>query len=170
MNKITASLFNRDIREDRFNNDFKDIFGIEIVELLEDYDYDEIDEFPFEIENRGIMIGFSAETIKVAPQIEYIDLEIIDHADNINYLTKTIPRKLDSSNQKSIEAYLVPFQYLKIYYSLYNISKVDRIIFHDGDLRYELSVNNNLQIYRIRVCFNEDISSINMRTYYPFEG
>ena len=62
--KITSELFLNDIRKKSINGYFEKIFNIKISTMLDDYDdYDEIDEVPIKIENRGIMIGFIAETI-----------------------------------------------------------------------------------------------------------
>ncbi|PQL93821.1 hypothetical protein [Apibacter adventoris] len=169
-NKITSHLFCEDIRNENLKKIFENIFKFKITDLLSDYDYDEIDEFPFEIEKKGIMIGFIAETIKVQPQIEYIDLDTYNYPKNINYLIKRIPYKFDSLNIENISNCLTECSYLRIYYSLYNINQVNRIIFQYEDLRYELLINENLVVVRIRVYFYKIESSIDMRTYYPFSN
>lgn len=51
---IASKLFGKDIRSKDFNKEFNSIFEIEIENFLSDYDYDEIDEFPVEMENEGI--------------------------------------------------------------------------------------------------------------------
>lgn len=167
---IASQLFGKDIKNKDFNKEFKKIFEIEIEDFLSDYEYDEIDEFPIEIDNRGIMIGFSAETVKAPPQIEYIDLEIYNNPQNIGYLAKKIPVNIDLRKSEDIEAYLTPFSNLRIYYSLYDKDKIDMIIIQQDDLRYELALNEDAVITRIRVCFAELESSINMRTYYLFDN
>lgn len=168
-NKITSKLFREDIRNKKNIKNFERIFEIKIADFLSEYDYDEIDEFPIEIKNRGIMIGFMAATIKVPPQIEYIDFDICNYPENISFLNKSIPLNSDFSESKKIEKHLIPCSNLRIYYSLYNIKQVDRIIFQDENIRYELLINEDVAISRIRICFNENESNINMRTYYPFE-
>ncbi|OJV54688.1 MAG: hypothetical protein BGO31_06885 [Bacteroidetes bacterium 43-16] len=166
---ITSQLFGKDIRSKDFNKEFEKIFELEIEDFLSEYEYDEIDEFPVEIENRGIMIGFSAETIKASPQIEYIDLEVYKNPQNIDFLAKKIPVHADFKTSEEVEANLTPFNNLRIYYSLYDKQKIDMVIFQHEDLRYELALNEDAVIARIRVCFAEYESTINMRTYYLFD-
>ncbi|OJV55351.1 MAG: hypothetical protein BGO31_20695 [Bacteroidetes bacterium 43-16] len=168
--KITSGLFRKDLRDKDFRNEFKRIFQIKIEDVLSEYEYNEIDEFPIEIENRGIMIGFGAETVKVPAQVEYIDLDVYNHSQNIGYLVKTIPIDADFEKPEDIEEYLAPFRELRIYYSLYNLKQVDRVIFHYEDLRYELSVNSDCRITRVRICLAENETNINMRTYYLFDN
>lgn len=72
-NKIHAELFCTDIQNKNTERIFEKLFE----ELLFDYDeYDEIDEEPIEIEDKGVMIGFLPETSKEPAHIEYIDLDI----------------------------------------------------------------------------------------------
>lgn len=167
--KITSVLFHKDIRNEEFAKDFEKLFKIEILDFLSDYEYDEIDEFPIEIMNKGIMIGFMAETIKVPPQIEYVDLDVYNYPENINYLEKIINIKSDFLGIEEIKRCLSPCSNLRIYYSIHNMKELDRIIFQDKGLRYELSITENIAISRIRICFGESESDMNMRTYYPFE-
>ncbi|MDA3613827.1 hypothetical protein [Polluticaenibacter yanchengensis] len=169
-NKITSKLFRKNIRDKDFNKEFEKIFEIKIKDFLSEYEYDEIDEFPIEIESRGIMIGFSAETIKMPAQIEYIDLEVRHYPQNIAYLSKEIPLNFNIKNSEDFARHLTPFNNLKIYYSLYNQKQLDRTVFQYEDLRYELSLTVDGVISRIRVCFAEDESNINMRTYYLFDN
>jgi len=169
-NKIASNLFQEDIRNKDFKKNFEKIFEIKIEDFLSDYEYDEIDEFPIEIENRGIMIGFIAQTIKVPPQIAYIDLDVYNHPPNTGYLAKKIPVPSAIKNPADIQEYLTPFNHLRIYYSLYNAEQIDRIIFQYEDLRYELSLTGDQVISRIRVCLPENESTINMSTYYLFDN
>lgn len=168
--KITSELFCKDIRMKDLGEDFERIFGVKMTDLLSEYEYDEIDEFPIEIKNKGIMIGFMAETIKVPPQIEYIDLDIYNYPQNINYLANTISITIDSFKSKNIEEYLTSCTNLRIYYSLYNIKQIDRIVFLNENLRYELLINEYFAISRIRICFNDNESTVDMRTFYPFDN
>ncbi|AZA79579.1 hypothetical protein EG347_19815 [Chryseobacterium sp. G0186] len=167
---ITSKLFGKDIRSKDFIKEFEKIFEIEIEDFLSDYEYDEIDEFPIEMENRGIMIGFCAETTKVPSQIEYIDLEVYNHPRNIGYSAKKIPVHADFKNSEDVEVHLTPFNNIRIYYSLYDGKKIDWIIFQHEDLRYELALNKDALIARIRVCLAENESTVNMRTYYLFDS
>jgi hypothetical protein len=170
INKVTSKLFCKDIRDKNFNEYFGEIFGLEITDFLSEYDYDEIDEYPIEIENKGIMIGFIAETIKVPPQIEYIDLDIHNYPQNINFSAKTIPHNFGFLKSEDIEKHLTPCANLRVYHSLYDIKQIDRVIFQNEDLRYELLIDEDHILTRIRICFNENESSVDMRTFYPFGG
>lgn len=167
---IASQLFGRDIRNKDFNKEFQKIFEIGIEDFLSDYEYDEIDEFPIEIDNKGIMIGFSAETVKAPPKIEYIDLEVYNNPQNIGYLAKKIPVNVYLRKSEDIEAHLTSFSNLRIYYSLYDSDKIDMIIVQQDELRYELALNEDAVIARIRVCLSELESNINMRTYYLFDN
>lgn len=168
--KITSELFLNDIRKKSINGYFEKIFNIKISTMLDDYDdYDEIDEVPIKIENRGIMIGFIAETIKTPPQIEYVDLDIRNHPENLQLLTNTDFINLDFSKLELVKKYLTKYHSCIIYFSLYNNRKIDKVIFQDKELRYELSIDDKYSIYRIRICCNEVKSTINMRRYYSFE-
>lgn len=169
-NKITSELFRKDIRTKDFNKGFEKIFKIKVEDFLSDYEYDEIDEFPIEMEGRGIMIGFAAETIKMPPQVEYVDIDVYKYPLNIDYLVKKIPTLSPYKKSEDIEEHLAPFENLRIYYSLDDLKQLDRVIFEYEGLRYELSVNRDAVISRIRVCFAENESSINMRTYYLFDN
>ncbi|SHF13209.1 hypothetical protein [Pedobacter caeni] len=169
-NKIASKLFREDIRSKDFNKEFERIFEIKIEDFLSDYEYDEIDEFPIEIENRGIMIGFIAKTIKVPPQIAYIDLDVYNHPQHIGYLAKKIPVPSAFKKSADIDKHLTPFDNLRLYYSLYNPEQIDRIIFHYENLRYELSLTGDHVVSRIRVCLAENESTINMSTYYLFDN
>lgn len=169
-NKIASNLFQENIRNKDFKKNFEKIFEIKIEDFLSEYEYDEIDEFPIEIENRGIMIGFIAETIKVPPQIAYIDIDVFNYPQNIGYLAKKIPVQPAIKNPADIQEHLTPFDNLRIYYSLYNQEQIDRIIFQYEDLRYELSLTKDSVITRIRVCMAEIESNINMSTYYLFDN
>lgn len=167
---ITSKLFRQDIRNKDFNQAFEKIFGIKIATLLSGYAYDELDELPVEIENKGIMVGFIAETIKVPAQIAYIDIAIYNYPQHIAYLAKQIPVNTTFKKPEDIETHLMPFTNGRIYYSLFNLQQMDRIIFQYEDLRYELSLNNDGILSRIRVCIAENESTINMRTYYLFDN
>ncbi|QIH33141.1 hypothetical protein [Sphingobacterium sp. DR205] len=167
-NKIASNLFQEDIRSKDFKKYFEKIFEIKIEDFLSDYD--EIDEFPVEIEDKGIMIGFIAQTTKVPPQISYIDLDVVNYPINTGYLAKEVPVQSLIKNPTDIQAHLIPFQNLRIYYSLYNQDQIDRIIFQYQDLRYELSLTKDSVITRIRVCIAEIESNINMSTYYLFDN
>lgn len=169
-NKIASNLFGADIRNKGFKKDFEKIFEIKIEDFLSEYEYDEIDEFPIEIESKGIMIGFIAQTIKVSPQISYIDLDVFNYQQNTHYLPKIIPVQSAIKNPADIQEHLTPFNNLRIYYSLYNQEQIDRIIFQYEDLRYELSLTKDSVITRIRVCIAEIESTINMSTYYLFDN
>ncbi|GAB3022775.1 hypothetical protein GCM10027051_29480 [Niabella terrae] len=168
-NKITSNLFRKNIRTDDFKLLFERIFEVDIEELLVGGEYDEIDEFPIELDSKGIMIGFSAETVKAKLQIEYIDLDVINHHHNFLRLLKEIPRNSNFLKLELIQENLTPCDNLRIYYSIYNLKKIDRVIFQHEDLRYELSINDDSVVSRIRVCIAEIESSINMRTYYLFD-
>lgn len=169
-NKIASNLFQEDIRNKDFKKEFEKIFEIKIEDFLSDYEYDEIDEFPIEIESRGIMIGFIAQTIKVPAQIAYIDLDVFNNPQNIGYLAKKIPVQSAIKNPADIQAHLTPFKNLRIYYSLFNQEQIDRIIFRFEDLRYELSLTKDSVITRVRIYIAEIESNINMSTYYLFEN
>lgn len=169
-NKITSQLFRKDISNKDFNQAFEKVFGIKIEDLLSEYAYDELDEFPVEMENRGIMIGFIAETIKAPAQIAYIDMNVYHHPQHMDYLAKKIPVNTAFKKSADIDGYLTPFTHCRIYHSLDNLQQLDRIIFQQEDLRYELSLNGEAVISRIRVCFAEHESNINMRTYYLFDN
>lgn len=163
-NKITSELFCTDIQDKNIVRKFEQLFGISIEELLSDYDeYDEIDEEPIEIEDKGIMIGFLPETVKKTAQIEYVDLDIRNSPDNIEFLSVMLPNSFDVQIEKTLSLYTN----LRIYYSLYDMEKPEMIVFHHENLRYELLLTD-LAINRIRVCFSENDSTVNMRTYYPF--
>lgn len=168
-NKIVPTLFQKDIRNEDFSKEFEKIFKIIIADFLSDYEYDEIDEFPIEIEKKGIMIGFIAETTKVPPQIAYIDLNVLKYPQNTGCLAKQIPVQSTVKNPADIQAHLTPFNQLRTYYSLDNPEHIDRIIFQYEDLRYELSLNKDSVISRIRVCLAEIESNINMSAYYLFD-
>lgn len=164
-NKINSELFRTDIQNKNIVRKFEQLFGISIEELLSDYDeYDEIDEEPIEIEDKGIMIGFLPETVKEPAQIEYVDLDIRNSPDNMEYLSVMLPDFFDVQ----IEKILSPYGSLRIYYSLYDTEKPAIIVFHHENLRYELLLTDELAINRIRVCFCENDSTVNMRTYHPF--
>lgn len=168
-NNLVSTLFQQDIRNKDFSGEFEKIFEIKMADFLSDYEYDEIDEFPIEIEKRGIMIGFIAKTTKVPPQIAYIDLDVFNYPQNTGYLAKKIPAQSAIKNPDDIQAHLTPFNHLRIYYSLNNPEHIDRIIFQYEDFRYELSLNKDSVISRIRVCLAENESTINMSTYYLFD-
>lgn len=164
-NKIQRELFCTDIQNKNTESIFEKLFETSIEELLSDYDeYDEIDEYPIEINDKGVMIGFLAETSKEPARIEYIDLDIESFPDNMDYLSVTLPVFFDAQ----IETALSSYENLRIYYSLYDIDKPEIIVFHHENLRYELLVTEKLSISRIRVCRSENESTIDMRTYYPF--
>lgn len=167
---ITSTLFRVDIKRYDFGVEFEKIFHISISDFLSDYEYDEIDEFPVEIEDKGIMVGFIAETDKIPAQIAYIDLDISNYPQHMESLVKQIPIDADYTKTEDIESYLTPCNHLRIYYSLFDQKQVDRIIFQCEDLRYELSLTKDGSISRIRVCFAELESNINMSTYYLFDG
>lgn len=167
---ITSKLFRQDLRNKDFNQAFEKIFGIKMEDLLSGYAYDELDEIPVEMEDRGIMIGFIAETIKVPAQIAYIDIAIYNYPQHIAYLTKQIPVNTSFKKPADIETHLMPFTSCRIYYSLLNLKQMDRIIFQYEDLRYELSLNEEGVLSRIRVCIAENESNINMKTYYLFDN
>lgn len=167
--KISLNLFRKDLRSKDFNEEFEKVFEIKIEDFLSEYEYDEIDEFPIEIENRGIMIGFIAETVKVSPQIACIDLDVHNCPRNIDYLAKKIPIHSAFKNSGDIDEHLTPFNNLRVYYSLFNSEQIDRIIFQHEDLRYELSLTADHVISRIRICIAENESNINMSTYYLFD-
>lgn len=164
-NKINSELFRTDIEDKNTVRKFERLFGISIEELLSDYDeYDEIDEEPIEIEDKGVMIGFLPETVKEPAQIEYIDLDIQNNPDNMEYLSVILPDSFDTE----IETALSSYDSLRIYYSLYDTEKAEIIVFHHENLRNELLLTDELTISRIRVCLSENDSTVNMRTYYPF--
>lgn len=164
-NKIQRELFCTDLQNKNTESIFEKFFETSIEELLSDYDeYDEIDEYPIEINDKGVMIGFLAETSKEPARIEYIDLDIESFPDNMDYLSVTLPVFFDAQ----IETALSSYENLRIYYSLYDIDKPEIIVFHHENLRYELLVTEKLSISRIRVCRSENESTIDMRTYYPF--
>lgn len=164
-NKINSELFHTDIRNKNTERIFEQLFDTSIEELLSDYDeYDEIDEAPIEIEDKGVMIGFLPETSKEPAQIEYIDLDILNNPDNREYLSVTLPTSFDTQ----IETALSSYKNLRMYYSLYDTDKPEIIVFHHENLRYELLVTEKLSISRIRVCRSENELTVNMRTYYPF--
>lgn len=164
-NKIQRELFCTDLQNKNTESIFEKLFETSIEELLSDYDeYDEIDEYPIEINDKGVMIGFLAETSKEPARIEYIDLDIESFLDNMDYLSVTLPVFFDAQ----IETALSSYENLRIYYSLYDIDKPEIIVFHHENLRYELLVTEKLSISRIRVCRSENESTIDMRTYYPF--
>ncbi len=164
-NKIQRELFCTDIQNKNTESIFEKLFETSIEELLSDYDeYDEIDEDPIEINDKGVMIGFLAETSKEPARIEYIDLDIESFPDNMDYISVTLPVSFDAQ----IETALSSYENLRIYYSLYDIDKPEIIVFHHENLRYELLVTEKLSISRIRVCRSENESTIDMRTYYPF--
>lgn len=168
--KITSELFHHDIREKNINEYFERIFNVKISTVLCDYgDFYEIDELPIEIENKGIMIGFIAETIKTPPQIEYVDLDIRNHPDNLHLLTNIDFNNFDFSKLELIEKYLIKYNSYIVYFSLYDNKQIDKVIFEDKELRYELSIDDKYSIYRIRICHDDIKSTINMRTYYSFE-
>ena len=167
---ITSKLFRQEIRNEDVNQAFEKIFGITIEDLLSGYAYDELDEWPVEIENKGIMIGFIAETIKVPAQIAYIDVDVYNHPQHIVYLVKQIPVNTPFKKPADIETHLMPLKNCRIYYSLFNLQQMERIIFQYEDLRYELSLNKEGVLSRIRVCIAENESSINMKTYYLFDN
>lgn len=169
VNPITSTLFRADIKGNDFNKEFESVFQIKMREFLSEYEYDEIDEFPIEMEGRGIMIGFVAQTNKTPGQIAYIDLDVYNYPQHIALLVKQI--QLDSNFKKPdyIETYLAPCLNLRIYYSLHEPRQVERIVFQYEDLRYELSSNKEAVICRIRVCLAEIESDINMNTYYLFD-
>lgn len=168
--KITSELFHHDIREKEIIEYFFKIFNVKIEAILHNYDdYDEIDEIPIKIENKGIMIGFIAETIKTPPQIEYVDLDIKNHPENLNILTNIDFINFDFSKLELLEKSLAKYHNHIVYFSLYDNRQIDKVIFQDKDLRYELLINNKYYIYRIRICYNDVKSTINMRTYYSFE-
>ncbi|SUJ02495.1 Uncharacterised protein [Sphingobacterium spiritivorum] len=169
-NQITSKLFRTDIRRNDFIKEFEKVFQIKMDDFLSEYEYDEIDEFPVEMEDSGIMIGFIAETNKTPAQIAYIDLDVHNYPQHTDSLVKQIPLDSDFGKSAYIEQHLVPFTYLRIYYSLYDQNKVDRIIFQFEDLRYELSLNKETVICRVRICFSENESNINMSTYYLFDN
>lgn len=163
--KINSELFRTDIRDKNTARKFKQLFGISIEELLFDYDeYDEIDEEPIEIGDKGIMIGFLPETVKKPAQIEYVDLDIRNNPDNIELLSIMLPNSFDAQIEKTLS----PYANLRIYYSLYDTEKPEIIVFHHENLRYELLLTDKLAINRIRVCLCENNSTVNMRTYHPF--
>lgn len=165
-NKITPALFCTDIDDRKIENLFKSVFDTSIKELLCDYDeYDEIDAEPIEIEDRGIMIGFLAETSKEAAQIEYIDLDIFNHHKNLEFLSISLPKVID----KTIEDFVSNLESPRIFYSIHDMDTPERVIFYHNGLRYELLLDCNLAISRIRVFVEKDDSTVNMRTYYPFE-
>lgn len=164
-NKIQRELFCTDLQNKNTESIFEKLFETSIEELLSDYDeYDEIDEYPIKINDKGVMIGFLAETSKEPARIEYIDLDIESFPDNMDYLSVTLPVFFDAQ----IETALSSYENLRIYYSLYDIDKPEIIVFHHENLRYELLVTEKLSISRIRVCRSENESTIDMRTYYPF--
>lgn len=164
-NKINSELFRTDIEDKNTVRKFEQLFGISIEELLSDYDeYDEIDEEPIEIEDKGVMIGFLPETVKEPAQIEYIDLDIQNNPDNMEYLSVILPDSFDTE----IETALSSYDSLRIYYSLYDTEKAEIIVFHHENLRYELLLTDELTISRIRVCLSENESTVNMRTYHSF--
>jgi len=166
--KKIPTLFRNDIRNKEIMENFEKVFEIEITDLLSGYDYDEIDEFPIKIEGKGIMIGFIAETIKTPPQIEYIDLDIHNYSENMSYMNKIIPLGSEFLKAEKIVEYLTPYSNFRIYFSLYNLKQIEKIIFQHENLRYELLINEGIAISRVRICFNETESDINMRTYHPF--
>lgn len=167
-NKIISKLFQEDIRNENLLKDFEKIFKVNIIDLLSDYDYDEIDEFPIEIENKGIMIGFMAETVKVPPQIEYIDFDIFRYPQNTKFLKKVVSLNTDFSKTENIKKEFSPCSNFRIFYNLHKPLEIDRIVFEYEDLRYELLINEENAIYRIRICFSENATNTNMRTHYPF--
>lgn len=58
-NKIQRELFCTDLQNKNTESIFEKLFETSIEELLSDYDeYDEIDEYPIEINDKGVMIGF----------------------------------------------------------------------------------------------------------------
>ena len=165
-NKITPALFCTDIDNRKTENLFKSVFDTSIEELLCDYDeYDEIDAEPIEIGTRGIMIGFLAETSKEPAQIEYIDLDILNHHDNLKFLLIDPPKVID----KTVENFVSNFENPRIFYSIYDMNTLERVIFYHNGLRYEFLLNNNFEINRIRVLVEKDDSTVNMRTYYTFK-
>ncbi|MEQ2808320.1 hypothetical protein [Phocaeicola vulgatus] len=165
-NKITPVLFCTDIDDKKIENLFKSVFDTSIEELLYDYDeYDEIDAEPIEIGTRGIMIGFLAETSKEPAQIEYIDLDILNHHENLELLSIVLPKVID----KTVEDFVSNFENPKIFYSINDMDNPERVIFYHNGLRYELLLGSNLEICRIRVFVEKDDSTVNMRTYYSFE-
>lgn len=164
-NKINSELFHTDIRNKNTERIFEQLFDTPIEELLSDYDeYDEIDEAPIEIEDKGVMISFLPETVKEPSQIEYVDLDILNNPDNMEYLSVMLPDSFDAQIEKTLSLY----GSLRIYYSLYDTEKPEIIVFHHENLRYELLLTDELAINRIRVCFCENNSTVNMRTYHPF--
>lgn len=164
-NKINSELFHTDIRNKNTERIFEQLFDTSIEELLSDYDeYDEIDEEPIEIEDKGVMIGFLPETVKEPAQIEYIDLDIRNNPNNMEYLSIILPASFDTQIEKTLSSY----DSLRIYYSLYDTEKPKIIVFHHANLRYELLLTDEHTISRIRVCFSENESTANMRTYHSF--
>lgn len=163
-NKIKSELFRTDLQDKNTVRKFEQLFGISIEELLSDYDeYDEIEEEPIEIEDKGVMIGFLPKTVKNPAQIEYVDLDIRSNSNNIEFLSVKLPNSFNTQIEKTLS----PYGSLRIYYSLYDTEKPEIIVFHHENLRYELLLTN-LAINRIRVCSSENDSTVNMRTYYPF--
>lgn len=166
--RISSTLFCKDIRNKEFKKAFEKIFEMKIEDFLAGYEYDELDEFPVEMESRGIMIGFIAETNKTPPQIAYIDVDVHHYPQHIGCLVKTLPEDTSFVNSASLQEYLAPCENLRVYHFLYNREQTDRIIFQSEGLRYELSINEASAISRVRVCLAEIESDINMRTYYLF--
>lgn len=166
-NTITPTLFCTDIDDKKTKTLFKSIFGISIEELLCDYEeYDEIDSEPIEIEGRGIMIGFLAETSKEPAQIEFIDLEIHNNYENLELLSIVLPKVFDKQN----DYFVSNFENTRIFYSIHDMNIPEKVIFYHNGLRYELLLDNNLKISRIRTFMEKEDSIVNMRTYYSFEN
>lgn len=105
-NKIHAELFCTDIQNKNTERIFEKLFETSIEELLSDYDeYDEIDEEPIEIEDKGVMIGFLPETSKEPAHIEYIDLDIKSNPGNMEYLSVTLPVSFDVQIETALSWY-----------------------------------------------------------------
>lgn len=168
--KITTDLLNKDIRDSNVKEEFEKIFDFKLEDFLSDYEYDEIDEYPIEVTNQGMLIGFIAETIKVPPQIEYVDIDVINYPTNSSFISKEIFIEKNFPKVIDIKKDFDPHVEVIAFYDLNNSDKISRIVLIENDLRYELIFNNTNKVIRVRVCKadNDNQSNINMRTYYPF--
>ncbi|WP_158978800.1 hypothetical protein [Cellulophaga sp. L1A9] len=166
--KITSDLFLKDIRDNSFKKLINISLAINLDEVLADYELDEIDEYPIDIDDKGIMIGFGAETIKVPPRIEYIDLNIKNNPNSINYLEKKIDINQDFSNLNSIKKQLAPYSHIRVFYKISDLKTIKQIVFEYLNLRYELIITENNELLRIRLSKHENESDINMRPVYAF--
>jgi len=169
VNKIDPSLFLEDIRDHNFKKKFHKVLAIYLESLIGDYDFDEIDEEPFEVLEKGIMIGFGAKTIQLPPRIEYIDLNIKGNPETIQYIKEENLSVIDFNSQENITRNLQSFSKLRLYYCLDNLKKIDQITFVNLGLKYVFMLDCDCKLSRVRIVRDENNTDINMRTVYEFE-